>query len=191
MLIFTINGSVQFLGILDFFRWWRLQFIPNLQAPTDPTGWGNDVTSNYNWGFIPGGTYINKSVAQGTTIPARTAYMPRSPVNPRAAARCCALLRAVARCCALLRDVSEMTSFVVDVTSVWEFPPQVSILLSILWYIVVAKIGRVRLLNNFYCKILLLVSITFLFSLPLLRVNVFRSLAVSPFASLAFTESDT
>ena len=37
----SINGSVQFLGIPDFVWGFGLSFLTNLQAPTDPTGWGN------------------------------------------------------------------------------------------------------------------------------------------------------
>ena len=76
------------MGIPDLVRGSVLSFITNLQAPTDPTGWGRGGTSNNNWGVIPGGTYIDTSVAWGTTVPAHPDYMSKSLVNPRAAASC-------------------------------------------------------------------------------------------------------
>ena len=64
-----------------------MSFIENLQAPTEPTGWGHGDTSNQNWGFMPGGGDSNAVVAWGTNVPICTAYIPISPVNPHAAAR--------------------------------------------------------------------------------------------------------
>ena len=75
------------LGIPNFTWGIGLSFIENLQAPTVPTGWGHANTSNQNWGVRPGGPYINVKVAWGSTVPAHLAYMPKNPVNLRAAAR--------------------------------------------------------------------------------------------------------
>ena len=54
-----INGSVQFLGITNFFWNSGLLFILKNQAPTVPSGWGNSDTTNRNWGVIPGRPYRN------------------------------------------------------------------------------------------------------------------------------------
>ena len=83
----------------------------------------------------------------------------------------------------LLHVASTMNSSVVGVTSVQGVPPQVAILSSIFGFIVMLKIGRVWLLNNFCFKSPLLASVTFLFFLSLVWVTVFRSLAGSSFAS--------
>ena len=69
-----------------FFRGSVLFLIPNLHAPTEPTGCRHGGTSNQNWGVIQEVTYTNTSVAWGITNPARQAYMPKSPVNLRTAA---------------------------------------------------------------------------------------------------------
>ena len=78
-----INGSIQFLGIPDFFRGSGLSFIEKLKSPTDSTGWGHGDTSNKNWGVMPGGAYINDTVSWGTNILAHPSYIYRSLVNPR------------------------------------------------------------------------------------------------------------
>ena len=83
----SINSSVQFLGIPDFSRGSGLSFLPNLQAPTDPTGCVNGGTYNNNWEVRPGGPYSNTSVTWDTTVPACPDYMPMSLVNPRATTR--------------------------------------------------------------------------------------------------------
>ena len=70
-----------------FFQGVGLSFIPKLQATTETTGWLHSGTSNQNWGFIQGGTYSNTSFAWVNTLPACLYCMPRSPVNPRVAAR--------------------------------------------------------------------------------------------------------
>ena len=46
---FSINGSVQLLGVPNFVRNSGLLFIENLQATTVPSGWGYANTSNQNW----------------------------------------------------------------------------------------------------------------------------------------------
>ena len=43
-----MKGSVQLLGIPDFFRSSGFLFIENLQAPTVPFGWGDSNNSNQN-----------------------------------------------------------------------------------------------------------------------------------------------
>ena len=82
----SINGSVLILGIPDFFRNSGLSFIENLQALTVLYGWGDDNTSNKNWGVSPGETYNNTRVSWGSTIPSHPAYMPMSQENLCAAA---------------------------------------------------------------------------------------------------------
>ena len=89
----------------------------------------------------------------------------------------------------LLRATYVTTSFVVGVASLLGFPPQAATLLSIQGSIVVMMIGRFRLPNNFCCGSPLLVSATFLFFPPLVWGATFGSLAVSSFASFAFSES--
>ena len=79
---FSINGSVQFLGIRGFSQGSGLLFIINLKSPTEPTVWGHGDTSNHNWVFILGGPYSNTSFAWGNTNPACPNYIPRSPVKP-------------------------------------------------------------------------------------------------------------
>ena len=81
-----INGSIQFLGIPDFFGGNGLSFIKNLKSPTDSTGWGHGDTSNKNWGVMPGGAYINATVSWGTNILAHPAYIYRILVDPCTAA---------------------------------------------------------------------------------------------------------
>ena len=132
----SINNSVQFLGIPDFFRGSGLSFFPKLQAPNDPTGWGNGGTSNKNWGVIPGGPHINTSVAWGTTISDRPAYMPRSPFNPRAAARriCDELICCRHRGC-MIRSSTSLNTIVNDWVHRWE------------------NTGRVWFINKFCNKI--------------------------------------
>ena len=49
-----INVSVQSLGIPYFVRNVGLLFIEDLQAPTVPTGWVHDTTTNQNWRVRPG-----------------------------------------------------------------------------------------------------------------------------------------
>ena len=49
----SINVSVQFLRIPDFVWGSGLSFIPNLQDPTESTGWGNGGTSKSELGNEP------------------------------------------------------------------------------------------------------------------------------------------
>ena len=92
--------------------------------------------------------------------------------------------------CALLRATYARTPSVTVINSVWEAPPTIAILSSILGSVVGTMIGRVQLLNNFYIKILFLVYVT-LASLSLLWVTFFGLLAGSPFASFAVADFDT
>ena len=73
----SINRGVQILGNPADAWGCGLLFIDNVQAPTVPHGWGEDVTSNQNCPFILGGPYINVAVAWGSIIPDRPAYTPR------------------------------------------------------------------------------------------------------------------
>ena len=82
-----INRSFQILGMPNIVRNSGLLFIENLQAPTVPSCWGDADIYNHNWGVSPGVTYSNVAFSWGSTVPARPDYMPRSPENPRAAAR--------------------------------------------------------------------------------------------------------
>ena len=83
----SISGSVHFLGIPDLVRESRLLFIENLQAPTVPTSCIHTNISKQNWVVSPGGPYINVTDAWGGNVPAHPDYIPRSPVNWRAASR--------------------------------------------------------------------------------------------------------
>ena len=83
----SINISVQFWGISNFGRRIGLSFIENLQAPIITTGWVHANTYNQNWLVIPEVTYSNSAVTWGSTVPVCQAYMPGSPVNPRASRR--------------------------------------------------------------------------------------------------------
>ena len=82
----------------------------------------------------------------------------------------------VQRMYALLHTAYVMTPFVVGVVSAWGLSPRVSTLSGIRWSIVVGMIGRVRLINNFCCKIPLPVLATFLFFPSLVRVDTLWSL---------------
>ena len=84
--------------------------------------------------------------------------------------------------CALLRTPSVMNLFVVGVMSAWGVPTNLS---GIRGSIFVVMIRRVRLLNNFCCKFLLLVSVTFPFFPSLVWVSTFGSLSGSHFASFS------
>ena len=83
----SINGSVQFLGIPNFFGNSGLLFIENLKSPTVTPGWGHSYTTTKNWLVIPVGPYRMWSVPWVSTVPSHLAYMPGSPENPRTAAR--------------------------------------------------------------------------------------------------------
>ena len=61
----------------------------------------------------------------------------------------------------LLRAVPMITPFLLGVGSALGVSPQVATLSGIRGSIVVVVLGRVRLINNLYCKFLLLVSVTF------------------------------
>ena len=84
----SINRSVEPLSIPADAWGCGLPFIENVQAPTDTTGWGHGGTSNQNWGVTLGVSYSIVSVAWGSTIPARSAYIPRSSDNLCITARC-------------------------------------------------------------------------------------------------------
>ena len=64
---------------------------------------------------------------------------------------------------ALLRAASVMTSLVWGVARLIVDAPEVATLLSIWGSIDLVMIGRVRLINNFCCKFLLIVSVTLIF----------------------------
>ena len=82
-----INVSVQFLGILVFFRNSGLFFIENLQASNVTTGLGHADTTNQNCGVILRGPYSMLGFPWVNNLPAHPDYIPKSPENPRAAAR--------------------------------------------------------------------------------------------------------
>ena len=84
----SINGSVKLLGIPADTWGCGFTFIENVQYPSYPTVWGHGGTSNNNRLVTPGGTYIKVTVACGNNVSAHPSYMPRSPENPRIAARC-------------------------------------------------------------------------------------------------------
>ena len=79
-----INGNVEYLGIPDFHRTSGPMWADNLLAPYYI--WGDGGTTKQNWLVHPEGPYSNVAMAWGTTIPARTTYMPMSPDNLCAAA---------------------------------------------------------------------------------------------------------
>ena len=64
---------------------------------------------------------------------------------------------------ALLSAASVMTPFAVGIMIAWEVPPQVATLSVIQGSIVVVMIGRVWLINNYFCESLFQVSVTFPF----------------------------
>ena len=82
--------------------------------PTVTYAWGEANTYSQNWVFSLRGPYSNVTVTRGSNVPSRTDYAPRSPENPRAAARrvCDDFLRL--RRCELMRRLSISCNLIVN-----------------------------------------------------------------------------
>ena len=63
-------------------------FICNLLARVEATGWVIGKYSNQDWGGRFKNDYSMKKIAWGASIDPRPAYLPWSPVKPRATRRC-------------------------------------------------------------------------------------------------------
>ena len=80
----SVNDSVQFLGLSDQALVTGMPFIYNLWALSEPTGWVSANNSDQNWGISMFDANRLTNVAWVASVNSRTAYLPRSPVNPRA-----------------------------------------------------------------------------------------------------------
>ena len=82
----SISGSVEYLGIPDFHRTGGPFWAKNLLYPC--SSWGDGGTpTNQDWVVQPGGPYVSVAVVWHGAVPARSAYIPRSPENARASLR--------------------------------------------------------------------------------------------------------
>ena len=82
--------------------------------PTVTYAWGEANTSSQNWVVSLRGPYSNVTVTWGSNVPLCTDYAPRSPENPRAAARrVCDDFRRLRRC-ELMRRLSISCNLIVN-----------------------------------------------------------------------------
>ena len=84
----SVNNRVQFL-VFSYQSWGSgLMFIPNSQYQVDSIWWESSNNSNQNRGGRFNNSNSITNVVWGASVDARPDYLPRSPVNPRAAQRC-------------------------------------------------------------------------------------------------------
>ena len=75
-----INGSFEFLGVSDPLRTRRPYWIKNILCHSPC--WGvRGTVENLNWGSQTDGCYGSVGVPWHGAVPARLAYLPRSPEN--------------------------------------------------------------------------------------------------------------
>ena len=82
-----VNNIIHFLGLSDQAWGSGLQFISNLLAHIEATGWRRSNNPNQNWRGRFNGTNIIMNVSWGASIDPCPDYLTQSPVNPRAAQR--------------------------------------------------------------------------------------------------------
>ena len=63
-----------------------LSFISSMQAPAEATDWGSGNTYNQSWGGSRFGPYRMNNFTWGDSVSLARAYLPRSLINPHAAA---------------------------------------------------------------------------------------------------------
>ena len=80
-----VNDSIQFLGVPDQGEVSGLSFIFNIQARAKAIGWVSGNYYNQEWGESTFDTNIIMNVAWGSSVAPRPTYLPRIPINPRAA----------------------------------------------------------------------------------------------------------
>ena len=81
----SANGSVQFLGLAGPTWGTGMLFIYNLKDPGDHTGSVSANSYNQNWGVSMLDANRITNITCGDSVDTHPAYLPRSPINSRAA----------------------------------------------------------------------------------------------------------